>query len=206
MIINLSSLSVNQVYYTMMQTLIPRPIAWILTENQNHSYNLAPFSYFNGIASDPPLVIISIGKKDSKTKKDSWINIEKRNDFVIHIPSREFAEKVNLSSETLPYGVSEIEKLGLELKYLDPEISKLPIIKNIKVAFICQKYQIIEIGHTPQGLVLGLVKYIYVDDSCIEEKEKNKYSIDPKKIDPLSRLGGNTFATLGEIITLIRPK
>ncbi|MFN3603861.1 MAG: flavin reductase family protein [Leptonema sp. (in: bacteria)] len=206
MVIDLTTLSPNQIYYTMMQTLIPRPIAWVLTKNKQETYNLAPFSYFNGISSDPPLVLLSISKKDANTKKDTWINIEERDDFVIHIPDEALAEKVNASSKNLPYGVSEIEELGIELEFLDPKISYLPIIKKIKVAFICKKYQIIEIGNTPQGLILGLVQYIYIDDSCITNKENNKIFVDPMKMNPLARLGASTFSTLGKILHIKRPK
>lgn len=206
MILNLNELSPNQIYYTIMQTLIPRPIAWVLTQNSNTTYNLSPFSYFNAIASDPPLLFISVGKKDKEIKKDTWRNIEEREEFVVHIPDVDFVEKVNQSSETLPYGVSELDTLSIELMHLDPNISTLPIIKKIKVAFICQKYQIIEIGDTPQGLILGKINYVYIDDSCIIERNEQKIKTDPLKINPLSRLGANTFAALGNLIHLERPK
>ena len=79
---DLSELSPNRVYYTMIQTLVPRPIAWVLTDNGNDSFNLAPFSYFNGVASDPPLLMISVGKKPDGTLKDTRTNIIERNEFV----------------------------------------------------------------------------------------------------------------------------
>jgi len=206
MILDLKDLSPNQVYYQFIQTLIPRPIAWVLTDNGNGSFNLAPFSYFNGIASDPPIIFISVGIKPDGTKKDTWVNIEERNHFIVHIPSVEFVKEVNESSATLPHGESELNRLNLELEYFDSTITTLPRIKNTKVAFVCEKYQIIEIGETPQGLILGLVKFLYIDDSCIEKDSKGRIIVDPKKVSPISRLGASLFATLGELIEIPRPK
>ncbi len=206
MIIDLGKLSPNQIYYQFIQTLIPRPIAWILTDNGNGTYNLAPFSYFNGVSSDPPLIYVSIGLKPDGSKKDTWHNINERNHFIVHIPSSDLVKEVNDSSETLPFGESEISKLNLELEYFDLSLTPLPRIKKTKIAFICEKFQIIEIGNIPQGIILGLVKFIYVDNSVITIEEKNRIVVDPKKVDPLSRLGASTFAKLGELIELKRPK
>ncbi|GIX42419.1 MAG: hypothetical protein KatS3mg129_2152 [Leptospiraceae bacterium] len=206
MLIDLKELSPNQIYYQIIQTLIPRPIAWILTDNGNGTYNLAPFSYFNGISSNPPLIFVSIGIKPDGSKKDTWININERNHFIVHIPSVELVKEVNQSSATLPHGESELNQLNLELEYFDPSITPLPRIKKAKIAFVCEKFQIIEIGETPQGLILGHVKYIFVDDSCIEKDAKGRIIVNPKKVDPLARLGASTFATLGELIELQRPK
>lgn len=205
MLIDLKELSPNQIYYQIIQTLIPRPIAWILTDNGNRTYNLAPFSYFNGISSNPPLIFVSIGIKPDGSKKDTWININERNHFIVHIPSVELVKEVNQSSATLPHGESELNQLNLELEYFDPSITPLPRIKKTKIAFVCEKFQIIEIGETPQGLILGYVKYIFVDDSCIEKDAKGRIIVNPKKVDPLARLGASTFATLGELIELQRP-
>jgi flavin reductase (DIM6/NTAB) family NADH-FMN oxidoreductase RutF len=205
MLIDLKELSPNQIYYQFIQTLIPRPIAWILTDNGNGTYNLAPFSYFNGISSNPPLIFVSIGVKPDGSKKDTWLNIEERNHFIVHIPSVEHIKEVNESSATLPHGESEIHRLNLDLEYFDSSITPLPRIKNTKIAFICEKFQIIEIGDTPQGLILGTVKHLFIDDSCIEKDTKGRILVNPKKVNPLARLGASTFASLGELLELQRP-
>ena len=85
MYLDLSQLSASQVYFTMTQTLIPRPIAWVLSDNGNDSLNLAPFSYFNAVSSDPPLIMLSVGFKPDGTHKDTAINIEQRKDFIVHL-------------------------------------------------------------------------------------------------------------------------
>ena len=114
MLLDFKKLSADSVYYTLIQTIIPRPVAWVLSENENGSHNLAPFSYFNGVCSSPPLVSISVGRKDNGAQKDTWNNIENRSHFVIHIPHREMAESVTQSAASLESGVSEVEMLKLE--------------------------------------------------------------------------------------------
>lgn len=71
--INLDDLSSTEVYYTMTETLVPRPIAWVLSENLSGSYNLAPFSYFTAVCSNPPLIMISVGKKPDGSPKDTGV-------------------------------------------------------------------------------------------------------------------------------------
>ncbi|MDY0002465.1 MAG: flavin reductase family protein, partial [Polyangia bacterium] len=111
--IDLGALSPNQVYFTLTQALVPRPIAWVLSENPDGGLNLAPFSYFTAISSDPPLVLISTSRKPTGEPKDTRVNIEAREDFVVMIPHRELLEEMNSSSATFPFGVSEVEALGL---------------------------------------------------------------------------------------------
>ena len=85
MILDLSELKPAQVYFQMIQTLIPRPIAWVLSEIEAGKYNLAPFSYFNAISSNPPIVMFSVGKKPDGSDKDTHRNIAERKHFTIHI-------------------------------------------------------------------------------------------------------------------------
>ena len=116
MYIDFSQLSANQIYGTMVQTVVPRPIAWVLSENPQEAYNLAPFSYFNAVCSDPPLLMISIGKKPDGSFKDTRVNIEQRKDFVVHIAHENMLDALNESSATLSAEVSEIELQGLITK------------------------------------------------------------------------------------------
>lgn len=209
MLIDLSELSTNQVYYTMIQTIIPRPVAWVISDNGNGSLNLAPFSYFNGVCSDPPLIMLSIGKKPDGSRKDTFVNIEERNDFVVHIAHRELAEPVTFSAASLAHGESELDQLGLEttgiLDDAGNSVSRLPRLKDVRLAFVCEKERVMEIGNTPQGIVFGHVKFIYVDDS-VGTNVDGRLNVDPRKVDPLSRLGGQDFGLFGDVITVKRPK
>ncbi|QXD24835.1 flavin reductase family protein [Opitutia bacterium ISCC 51] len=202
MILSFENLSPNEVYYTLIQSIVPRPVAWVLSEHENGSYNLAPFSYFNGVSSSPPIVSISVGRKDDGSQKDTWNNIENRNHFVIHIPHREMAEAVTASAASLGQGESEIEHLKLETESV--EGWPLPRLKESRIALLCERFAIHAIGAAPQGLILGKVTAAYLDDT-VAEQTGNRLKIDAKKLDPIARLGGNDYTTLGDILTIVRP-
>ena len=101
MYVDITQLDPQQIYITLTQTVIPRPIAWVLSENANGSLNLAPYSFFNAVSSEPPLVMISTGLKPDGRPKDTRENIEQRRDFLVHIASVAQLEDLNASSATL---------------------------------------------------------------------------------------------------------
>jgi len=190
MLIDFKDLSKSQIYFLMTQTLIPRPIAWVLSEHKNGTLNLAPFSYFNGVSSEPPLLMISAGRKRNGSKKDTWSNIEERKNFVVHIPSKADVESITQSAAPFEEGISEIETLGLNT--IEFEGSPLPHLSSSKIAFSCTLYQIIELGQKSQALILGQIRSAYIDQTCMHIDGK-KITIDSKEIDPLARLGGTLF-------------
>lgn len=202
MLIDLANLSASRVYHTMIQTIIPRPIAWVLSDNGDGGYNLAPFSYFNGICSDPPLILLSIGKKPEGVIKDSRRNIAERERFVVHIAHRDLVEEVNASSAVLAHGESELERQRLAVTEF--EGFELPRLAGCRVAMACELYRLDEIG--AQALIFGRVRHMYLSDDIVTVGEKDRLHIDARALDPIARLGGEDFATLGEIITVPRPR
>jgi flavin reductase (DIM6/NTAB) family NADH-FMN oxidoreductase RutF len=204
MILDLSELKPAQVYFHMIQTLMPRPIAWVLSEIETGKYNLAPFSYFNAVCSDPPLIMLSVGKKPDGSFKDTRVNIEQRRDFVVHIAHRDMLQDLNQSSATLAADVSELDLLGIETTEF--EGSRLPRIKACKVAYACECYDIHELGSTPQSIIYGKVRHIYIDDAITSTSEKGRLKVHADRLDPVSRLGADEYMSLGEIIRLARPK
>ena len=201
--IELDQLSANQVYFTLTQTLIPRPIAWVLSDNGTGDYNLAPFSYFNAVCSDPPLMMLSIGKKPDGSHKDTRVNIEQRRHYVIHLPHLDQLDAVNESAATLEHGDSELTRLGLEtVPFAD---FPLPRLKDCRIAFGCECYEIQEIGGVPQSLILGRVHRIHIADEVVSEDAKGRMKVHADRIEPLSRLGATEYGALGKIIAAKRP-
>lgn len=201
--VDFSGLTPGQIYFTMIQTLVPRPIAWVLSENAAGDFNLAPFSYFNAVCSDPPLIMLSIGRKPDGSPKDTRVNIEQRSHFVVHIAHRELARAVTESSATLDYGDSEVARLGLATVPFDG--SPLPRLADCRVAYACERYEIREIGNARQTLLLGLVKALYVDDAAVTTDAKGRTKIDATRLDPLGRLGGSEYSTMEGVISIPRP-
>jgi flavin reductase (DIM6/NTAB) family NADH-FMN oxidoreductase RutF len=204
MILDLAELKPGQVYFHMIQTLIPRPIAWVLSEIEQGKYNLAPFSYFNAVCSDPPLIMLSVGKKPDGSFKDTRVNIEQRRDFVVHIAHREMLEDLNQSSATLAADISELDQLGIETTRF--EGSRLPRIKACRIAYACECYQIHELGSTPQSIIYGKVNRIYIDEDITSTSDTGRLKVHADKLEPIARLGADEYMGFGEVIRMTRPK
>lgn len=201
--IDLSTIPPSQVYQLMTQTVVPRPIAWALTESENNTFNLAPFSYFTAVSSQPPLLMLSVGKKSTGEIKDTTRNLLETGKVVIHIGSVGTEKVMTKTAASLDYGQSEVDINNIALT----EFSgfTLPRIASCAVAFGCTLFQTNEIGDTPQSLLFVEIEKIYIDDSVVSEIDE-RLKIDALKLDPLARLGGNEFVTLDKIISVVRPK
>lgn len=205
--IDFSSLTGSQAYFAMVQSIIPRPIAWVLSDSGDKRLNLAPYSFFTGVCSDPPLLMISAGKKaegkEAGSPKDTRMNIAERDYFVVHIASAESLDALNASAATLDHQESEIETLGLETSTFDH--FPLPRLSDAPIAFGCKRHRIDEIGNTPQAVIYGEILTMYVNDALIDDHD-SRLIINPKRLNPLARLGGAHYAQLGELLRASRPK
>jgi len=201
--IDLSTLSKGQVYRLMIQTIVPRPVAWVLSDSGEGRLNLAPFSYFNGITGDPPIIMISVGHRNDGSKKDTWRNIEERDELVVHIPATGLAQVVTATSASLPHGESELDPSGLETTALAG--FRLPRVVGPRVAFGCRKHRIIELGAARQGVIFAEIVCAWIDDEIVSG-DASAPRIDASRLEPLARLGGNDYGSLGEIFTVERPK
>ena len=183
MILSLEDLSPNQIYYTLIQSIVPRPIAWVLSKNANETHNMAPFYFFNGVFGSPPIASIAAGRKDDGTLKDTWNNIENRSDFVIHIAHIEMADVMTASAASLNEGESEIDFLGLETEAVSDW--PIPRLKESRIALLCERFAIHEVGEPTRGLILGKVLAAYIANEIATK--------DGKRLTPKSwiQLGGS---------------
>ncbi|WP_428776408.1 flavin reductase family protein [Vibrio sp.] len=200
--IDLSGLAPNQIYHLMTQSVIPRPIAWTLTDSGEANYNLAPFSYFTPVSSNPPLLMISVGKKPGGEVKDTTRNVLETGKLVIHIASVTSANHVTQSSATLDHGHSEVDENQLEL--VPFEGFELPRLKDCPIAFGCSLLEVKEIGETPQSLIFAQIEEVYLDPAIIDNSSE-RLKIDALKVNPLSRLGGSEYAVLDRVFKIARP-
>ncbi len=202
---DLQSLSPAEIYQWMTQSIIPRPIAWVLsrTSEAGEHLNLAPFSYFNALASDPPMVMISVGRRPDGRDKDTRNNLAVGAAAVIHIPALSQAEQVNQSAATLEPEVSEVETLGLALT--DFPGSPLPRLADAPVAMAATVTDVLHVGRQQQAIILLELSQFYVADSVMTRDAKDRPRIDSQALNPLARLGAGEFAALGERLQLKRP-
>ena len=204
MIIDFSTIKPLQRYHLLTQTIIPRPIAWVLSQNNDadSGYNLAPFSFFNAICSDPPLIVLSIGKKSNGDLKDTRRNLLSGREFVVHIASIDQAEALNASAAELDYGESELAAMNLSL--VDCEGSSVPRLAEALVAYHCTLYDVHELGPNQQAIIYARIHKLHLDDTIVSV-ENDRLTIHAAAVNPLARLGAAEFAGIGEPFKLKRP-
>jgi flavin reductase (DIM6/NTAB) family NADH-FMN oxidoreductase RutF len=184
--------SVNETYKLMAQTIIPRPIAWVVTEDEG-VVNIAPFSYFIGLSSDPASVLISVGHKADGTPKDTLLNLRKHQKCTICMVEEGDLEKMHYSSKGLSHAQSEADLFGIDTEQMKEGFP--PVITSAPVAYFCTLNQEIDLGGgTTVPLVLN-VREIYIKDEIITDRERLTISF-----DPVARIG-KSYAFLGEEIT-----
>ena len=195
MIVDFGQLEPRERYFWMISTIVPRPIAWVSAVSPEGALNLAPFSYFNGVTGDPPVISISVGSRKGEPK-DTARNSMATKELVVNIVSAGLGRQMVQTSADYAYGVSEFEKAGLT-----PEPSRLvkpPRVKEAPVAMECRLYDTVAIGSNT--LILAEILLLHADDSVM----KDGYP-DPEKLQPLGRLGGDLYGTLGEVVRHERP-
>jgi len=154
-------------YKLMSSIIVPRPIAWIVTENDG-VVNVAPFSYFTGVASEPPLVMVSIGekKKEINEMKDSYKNILETKKCVICSVSLEDVEIMDKTAGEFSHEISEAEKFNIELERVDENFP--PMIKSAQTAMLCEFHSLHDIKESPTKPLFLEVKKIITKDETFD--------------------------------------
>lgn len=197
---NPAELSVKDNYKLLIGSIVPRPIAFVSTISENGVNNVAPFSFFTGITSKPPTICFAPSRKKDGSKKDTLINIEKTEDFVVNIVSYEMIESVNNAATEFPPEADEFTKTGLTA--LKSDLVSAPMVRESLINLECKLNQVVEIGAAESGggfLVIGEIVLFHVNDDIIENGR-----IDMAKLNPVGRLAGAEYTKLGERFTLFR--
>ncbi len=210
MIINFSEYNASQRYHLMTQTIIPRPIAWVLTdsnsENSDHeNFNLAPFSYFTAVSSEPALLMLSVGKKPNGEIKDTLANVLKNKKMVIHIANESQADIVTQTSASLNHGESELASIDNDQLHTVPfEDFELPRLAQCDIAYGCELFEIKEIGNVPQTLIFVEIKQLYVSSKTTTVND-GRIKIHADSVKPLARLGASEYSGITQAFKKQRP-
>lgn len=201
--INPNKLPHQSVYKLLTGSILPRPIGWISSVDERGRPNLAPFSFFNVVCSNPPTVVFCpmIRGVDGKTK-DTLNNVRATSEFVVNIVSEDLVEAMNLSSVEAPPDVNEFEFAGVTA---EPSITVRPArVRESRVHFECRVRQIIEISSQPGGgsLVIGEVLHIHVADDVLIGGDK----INLTALKPVGRLAGGGYVRVTDVFEMERPK
>lgn len=183
--------------------ITPRPIGWVSTLSADGVGNVAPFSFFNGIAQDPPQLMLSInGGGPFSSTKDTLQNIEDTQEFCVNIATYELRDAMFRTAAPEHPDVNEAEVAELEM--VPCELIKPPRIKHSPIAMECRLTQTIELLSDDPAqkntAILGHVIGMYIDDGVLVDGK-----VDIQKVNPISRLGYKDYATLGEIFQLNAP-
>ncbi|RMG43424.1 MAG: flavin reductase family protein [Acidobacteria bacterium] len=180
-------------YHFLISAVVPRPIAWISTVDREGRPNLAPFSFFQGVSGDPPVIMVSFfPRKRSGEAKDTLSNIEETGEFVVNGVNEDLLEKVVLTSREYAHGVNEIELASLSTfpaaKVAPPCLAEAPF------SLECRREETVEIGGC--RAVFGRVLCAHVREDLMDDRGR----IDPRRLRPVARLGGSFYAFLGTIL------
>jgi flavin reductase (DIM6/NTAB) family NADH-FMN oxidoreductase RutF len=176
------ALSGAQQYSLLTGSVVPRPIALVTTLGANGP-NAAPFSFFNVIGVDPPMVLFSVGMR-AGADKDTVRNLKSCPELVIHIVDQANAEKMNICSTPFPHGVNEIEAAQFET--IPSEVVGPPRIRSCPVHFECVLERILPFGAVPYNLVIAQIVRMHFRDDVVDAK----WHIDMRALDPIARVTG----------------
>ena len=197
--IDAARLSIRDAYALLTGIVVPRPIAWISTQDEKGHVNLAPFSYFNAVGSDPPMISVSIAARGDGSDKDTLRLIRQTGCFCVNLAEEGDAVAVNNSSAELPPEESEALKFGIPTMPC-AKIAGVRIASS-RAALECRFIEAHGYGRKRKvSLVVAEVVHIFVDDALLVGDV-----VDPTLMQPIARLGGENYAALGRRFSLARP-
>ena len=169
MTIKYSEIPASDRYKLMAQSVVPRPVAWIVTEDEG-VLNLAPFSYFTPLSSEPPTLIVSVGHRPDGTPKDTLANLRRHGRCTLCLVSEELLEPMHYSSKPLPHGESEVARFGIEMQQRFEGFP--PAVKASPTAFACELLQEVDLpGSKTRPLILR-IEAQYIAEACVKDPER----------------------------------
>lgn len=187
-------------YKLLAATIMPRPIAWVVTADREGRLNAAPYSFFNAMGSDPPTIVLGIQSDTGSSFKDTAANIHATGEFVINLVPEALAEAMNITALDAPSGMSELDIAGLET--LPSTHVRPPRIKGSPVAFECRLLSSVITGPC-QTVVIGRVKAVHIEDRFVKNPERAH--IDTPALHLIGRSYGSTYVRTGDTFEMARP-
>ncbi len=194
--IDLTKLESRHSHDLITSSIIPRPIAWVSTINEDGQMNIAPFSFFTGVSWAPPIIAFSVVNRSDGTKKDTVINIQKIPEFVVNMVSVELLSVMESTAKSIPYGEDESLIKGIHL--VPSKKIKPRRIQEAKISFECTLEKMVRVSEGPDAgnLILGRVMLAHIKNELL----KNERDIDRIRLDALGRLSGKHYCTTQSVI------
>ncbi len=187
-------------YKLMAATIMPRPIAWVVTQDRDGRLNAAPYSFFNAMGSDPPTIAIGIQSDPGRGFKDTAANIHATGEFVVNLVPEELVRAMNVTALDAPAGMDELVLAGLET--LPSVTVKPPRIKGSPVAFECRMLASVVTG-PHQTVMIGRIHGFHVADDRV--LNPTRAHIDTPNLNLVARSFGSTYVRAKDTFELTRP-
>jgi flavin reductase (DIM6/NTAB) family NADH-FMN oxidoreductase RutF len=194
--INLMKLAPRQAHDLLTSCIIPRPIAWVSTINEDGQINLAPFSFFTGVSWSPPVLAFSVVNRSDGTLKDTLVNIQKIPEFVVNLVSVDLLAVMEYSAKPIPYGTDRTAIEGIH--WIPSQTIRPYRVQEAKVTFECTRERIVATGEGPDAgnLILGRIQLVHVEEGLL----KNAGEVDWVGLDALGRLSGKRYCTVRSVV------
>lgn len=181
----------------LMGLVVPRPIGWVGTRSADGTNNLAPYSFFNVVSTNPPTVVFGPGM--SRRVKDSHANVREGGAFTLNVVTEEVVEAMNITSGEFPPDVDEFAEAGLTA--VSGDVVDAPMVAEAKANFECTVLQIVELGDPPtSAVVFGRVLRAHVRTDLLDGTR-----VDLAALHPVGRLAGGAYSTTRDLFWLNRP-
>ncbi len=190
------------IYKLMIGGIVPRPIAFVSSLSPDGIRNLAPFSFFNGVCSNPPTILFCTTIRKDGSQKDTLNNIAATREYVVNIVSEPFADAMNRTSADVAPEIDEFALSGLTA--VPSDCVKPPRVGESLFSMECRLTQVVSINPRQPGggnIIIGQVVLFHVDDSLFEN-----FRIDPDKLGAIGRMGGPVYARTHDRFEMIRPR
>jgi len=187
----------KEAYNLFTSVIVPRPIAWVTTLNDDGSTNAAPFSFFMGVTSYPPRLAFSVSSRRGEPK-DTAKNIMRTEEFVVNLVTKSNAEAMFSTSKEYEYGIDELRQAKLSTG--ESEKISTPYIKESPVNMECKLEKIVEIGEPTNYMIIGEVILFHIDEAIYSEGV-----VDPHKLQSVGRMGNPLYSNVNDIFKMERP-
>jgi flavin reductase (DIM6/NTAB) family NADH-FMN oxidoreductase RutF len=197
---DLAAMSKADGYKLLASVILPRPIAWVVSKDAEGTLNAAPFSFFNILSADPPMVAIGFSAAPDRDRKDTLANIRSKGEFVVNLVPEELAQAMNVTATNAPKGMDETQLAALDL--VPSEAVDVPRIAGSPVALECSLWQVIEPGGT-SSIALAKVVYVHVRETAFADR--TRLHIDPSQMRLIGRMhGGGGYCTTKDVFHIDR--
>jgi flavin reductase (DIM6/NTAB) family NADH-FMN oxidoreductase RutF len=193
-----TALSARDRYKLMIGAIVPRPIALVTTVDASGRVNAAPFSFFNCLSADPPILALGVENHPDMRFKDTAANIRDTEVFTVNIVSHAIAEAMHATAVKFPPEVDELAVAGLTARPGTAVAS--PWIAEAPAAFECRRHLTLSLGRSRE-IILGQIVHAHFAPGTVDEK----LHVDPAALDAIARLGGDTCATIRDRFEMATP-